>query len=198
MCREHGAVLIGPHRLLCGDVTTGAVGRLMGDELADVVYSDPPWGPGLLRWFYTHAKIDCQATWGSFLAAFCAAVATHRKPAAPVFVEMGHAWTDDLAAAMLAVGIAESARWRVSYGSPKRESVLWYSGAPLAGDPTGLHGRAVPMWALSRVMQACAVVLDPCCGKGTTAAVTKRLGGVFRGAELNPKRLAATQDVLKR
>jgi hypothetical protein len=45
----------------------------MGDELADVVYSDPPWGPGLLRWFYTHAKIDCQATWGSFLAAFRAA-----------------------------------------------------------------------------------------------------------------------------
>ena len=36
---------IGRHRLLCGDATSADdVGRLMGDELAEVLWTDPPYG----------------------------------------------------------------------------------------------------------------------------------------------------------
>jgi hypothetical protein len=64
--------------------------------------------------------------------------------------------------------------------------------------PFPQHGSSTTAPACTTRDRAHVGTARPCCGKGTTAAVTKRLGGVFRGAELNPKRLAATQDVLKR
>lgn len=43
--RAGDLIELGPHRLICGDSTDPAViARLMGDELADLVWTDPPYG----------------------------------------------------------------------------------------------------------------------------------------------------------
>ena len=46
-------IIIGQHRLWVGDITDGAVEQLMGGERADVIYSDPPWGPGNQQYWHT-------------------------------------------------------------------------------------------------------------------------------------------------
>ena len=161
---------------------------------ADIIYSDPPWGAGNLKYWRTHnGELESRPDWAVFMATFCQVVAEHRKPSAPVFIEMGQRWADELARAMDAVGIVEAARWTAFYGSPKRPNVLWFSG-PLVPESLILSGGdAMTMSALRSVARPNSVVLDPCCGKGMTARCALKLGMRFRGVELNPKRAAVTR-----
>lgn len=194
---------IGTHRLLCGDLTAGAVAQLMGEERADLIYSDPPWGPGNQRYWHTHNGTVPRTSWDAFLAAFCAACAAHRKPRAPVFVEMGLHWLADLDVAMAAVGLPLRRRWDTTYGPksaplPNGLSLYGPRDVPvnLGGDT---HGPPVTRAVLQAVLvRPRMVVLDPCTGKGMTARNTHLLGGRFRGCELNPRRLAVTEAWLRR
>ena len=79
-------IQIGTHALMVGDITTDAVSQLMGAELADVIYSDPPWGPGNQQYWHTMRSRGSvpRTSWPGFLAAFCGVCAAHRKPDAPV------------------------------------------------------------------------------------------------------------------
>ena len=44
-CNEGDIWLLGAHRLMCGDSTSkDAVSRLLGEEIADMVFTDPPYG----------------------------------------------------------------------------------------------------------------------------------------------------------
>lgn len=197
---------IGIHRLLCGDITQGAVQRLMGDERADVVYSDPPWGPGNQKYWHTqNARGSAPLTdWPGFLRAFCRSIADVRKPEAPVFVEMGTRWVADLDAAMAEAGLAFRARWIITYG-PKNKplpNVLNLYGpahvnfempSPPHGEPVTravISGAMNQLWSLGRRTNR--IVLDPCTGLGMTARITDTHGDLFRGTELNPARLART------
>lgn len=197
-------ISIGPHRLLCGDITGGAVSALMGDELADVVYGDPPWGPGNLKfWTTMHDRGSVpRETWPRFLACFCAAVAKHSRPEAPIFVEMGLRWVDELDAAMLVEGLERRRRWPITYGPKKKplpNTLSLYGPRDVAVElPDPPHGEPVTRAILGAVVKAGTVVLDPCTGKGMTARITHRLGGVFRGSELNPKRLEETAAWLRK
>jgi len=197
-------ITIGHHRLLVGDLTTGAVATLMGDERADVVYSDPPWGPGNQQYWHTiNARGSAPRTsWAAFLAAFCDACARFRQPDAPVFVEMGLRWVDDLDAAMATAGLVRQGRWTIFYGPKKKPlpNTLSLFG-PRAIDialPTPPHGEPVTRAALSAVVRPGRIVLDPCTGKGMTARITHTLGAHFRGCELNPRRLDITATWLRR
>ena len=59
-------------------------------------------------------------------------------------------------------------------------------------------GRAVTRAALAAVVRPAMIVLDPCTGLGMTARITHALGGCFRGGEMNPKRLARTEEWLRK
>lgn len=193
-------VEIGPHRLLHGDLVAGAVGALMGQERADAIYSDPPWGPGNQRYWHTHNGSVPQTDWPAFLAAFCGACATYRKPDAPVFVEMGLRWVEELDAAMERVGLPRQRRWDTSYGRPAHPNALLLYGPrdmPIdLGDST--HGEPVTRTILAEVVRPGSIVLDPCCGKGMTARHTHLCGGSFRGSELNAKRMEVTASWLRK
>ncbi len=197
-------IVLGPHRLLCGDLTAGVVARLMGEERADLVYSDPPWGPGNLQFWATMNERGSAPTapWAAFLAAFCANVATYRKPDAPVFVEMGLRWTRDLDVTMAAVGLERRRRWDILYGpksKPLPNTVTLYGPRDLAIDlPDPPHGEPVTRAIFRAVGQPGMVVLDPCTGLGMTARITHALGASFRGAELNPVRLERTAAWLRK
>jgi hypothetical protein len=178
-----------------GDIMVGdPIGELLGGELADIVYSDPPWGQGNLTYWRTHNGEPSTTDWRGFLERFCSTVVRHARPGAPLFVEMGLRWVDELAAVMASHGRTETARWTCVYGRPARPNILWYSGPPVDLDVSGLGGPPMTTKALSSVARPDAIVLDPCCGKGMTARVALQLGMRFRGNELNHKRLTVTEQ----
>lgn len=195
--------MVGPHRLEVGDIHYGAVERVMAGGLADVIYSDPPWGPALLQMFATMNEPGSRPVvgWIRFLATFCGLCAAHRAPGAPVFVEMGLQWVDELDSIMGQHGLQSQRRWVVTYGSKKspRPSTLSLYGEKCIDVrmPEPPHGEGVTLAALSAVVKPGSVVLDPCTGLGMTARITHKLGGHFRGTELNPKRMERTAAWLR-
>lgn len=196
-------ISVGHHRLLCGDLTDGAVSRLMGDERADVIYSDPPWGPGNQKYWHTQRERGAapRTSWPDFLAAFARAVAAHRKPTAPVFVEMGLRWLDDLTAAMREVGLPLMGDWHITYGptgKPLPNRLMVFGVAVDVAIPVPPHGEPITNAALSAVVNPGDIVLDPCTGLGMTARITHALGGRFRGCEMNAARLAHTEAWLRK
>ena len=46
-------IQINNHKLLCGDITKGAVDIVMENEKANIIYSDPPWVMGNLKFWDT-------------------------------------------------------------------------------------------------------------------------------------------------
>lgn len=196
---------IGPHRVAVGDVTQGAVAVVMAGEKADVIYSDPPWGEGNLRYWRTHANDPAQPTWEPFVEAWTRAAAEALRPGGGIFVEMGLRWEGGFAEALAGVGLPVRYRWETQYrgGSKLLPVALLYSGPELRGDfnPAPLRGPALPracVEAAARVLGLFdrpvprGLVLDPCCGKGYTARAAVAAGMRFRGNELNPKRAAVT------
>lgn len=198
-------ITIGHHRLVCGDITIAStVQTLMGDECADVIYSDPPWGPGNQQYWHTMRERGAmpRTSWRDFLLSFCWLCAHHRKTGAPVFVEMGLRWVDELDDAMRAVGLARKRRWTIFYG-PKNSmlpnTLSLYGGRDIEiAMPMPAHGEPVTRSALGVVVHPGSVVLDPCTGLGMTARVTHALGGLFRGSEMNAARLAKTEAWLRK
>jgi len=179
--------------LVVGELTLPRARKALAGKLADITYSDPPWGPGNLMYWRTHNGEQSRPDWDTFLELFCDIVANNTKDGGHIFVEMGVRWVDELAAAMAARQRPESARFRCLYGSPKRPNVLWYSGPGTTSDPTGLSGVKMTHTALSGVAVPGLLVFDPCCGKGMTARCATRLGMRFAGVELNPKRAQVTR-----
>ena len=191
-------IVIGRHRMLCGDITEGAVDVLMGDERAHVIYSDPPWGPGNQRYWHTMRERGAvpRTPWPDFLAAFCRACAKYRTSNTPVFVEMGLRWVDELDASMRAVGLPPQRRWAITYG-PKKSALpnvlsLFGHSSIEIDLPSPPHGEPVTRAILGAVVRPGDIVLDPCTGLGMTSRITHALGGYYRGTEMNAKRLAKT------
>jgi hypothetical protein len=195
---------IGPHKLLCGDITRLSVAQLMGDERADVIYSDPPWGPGNQQYWHTMRERGAapRTSWEGFLAAFCRTCATHRTPDAPVFVEMGMRWASELDEVMRSVGLPKQRSWVFTYGPKAKPLPLTLTlYGPRNVDvtmPEPAHGEPVTREVLRSVVRPGALVLDPCTGLGMTARWTHKLGGHFRGTEMNASRLERTAAWLRK
>lgn len=214
MLSEWDVESIGPHRLLAGDVTTpGALDTLMRGERADIIYTDPPWGPGALQMFATmHRRGSAPAVaWPEFLRRFCERIAAARAKGrdTPVFVEMGERWADETAAAMTAADMPVARMLTTTYGSGAKltKQRVLYSGPVMTVrlDVEGKRGEKLPVECLRAVQmmtpvgadQGPRIVLDPCCGLGLTAKATQRRRMCFRGLELNPARLARTAAWLR-
>lgn len=186
-------------KLVVGELTMERALEALEGERADIVYCDPPWGPGLLRYFRTlNGEPDADPSWPEFLELLAQVIVGCVAPGGHIFIEMGEQWADELAAAMAAAGAPESGRWTCYYSSPKRPQVVWYSGPGTTTDPSGLSGVKMTHTALAGVARLGALVFDPCCGKGMTAKCALRLGMRFAGVELNPARARVTQDILER
>jgi len=202
---------IGVHRVAVGDVQRGAVREFMRGARAAIVYSDPPWGEGNLRYWRTHAKDTSRPSWAEFVAEWTSAVSAALIPEGALFVEMGLRWADDFAESLATNGRPVVARWVTQYkaGSKLLPVALLYSGPTLRAefDPTPLRGPTLPRECVREAASAMRLdalpsefrgaVFDPCCGKGYTARAAVASGMMFRGIELDPRRAAVTVDWLR-
>jgi hypothetical protein len=200
---------IGPHRVRCGSVMDDLDGLLRG-ERADLIYTDPPWGQGNVRYWQTINQRQTGAErqdieFGAFLARVFDVLA--RYAAGPVFVEYGIRWRPEI----------ESQTKRCSFRIELRCPSLYASGSnllpldfyvlsrqPLAipagyADMVGrLKGKDLPIQATAPFATAGGIILDPMCGMGYTAEAARRHGMRFRGNELNRHRLEKTIARLRR
>lgn len=204
--------VVGAHRVAVGDVQRGAVREFMRNERAAIVYSDPPWGEGNLRYWRTHAKDASRPAWSEFVAEWTSSVAAALIPTGALFVEMGLRWADAFSEALASVGRPVTSRWTTLYGPPSKllPVALLYSGPVLRAsfDPSPLRGPTLPRECVREAVHAMRLdalpsefrgsVFDPCCGKGYTARAAVAAGMHFRGIELNPTRAAVTMDWLSR
>lgn len=90
--------ILGKHRLLCGDSTkTEDMRRLMDSELADIIFTDPPWNVNYgaemnhPSWKKRTIQNDNLGTddWQHFLKSLCANLINFSKPGAPLYCVMG-------------------------------------------------------------------------------------------------------------
>jgi len=187
--------------LIVGELSIECAREALQGERADIIYSDPPWGVGNLKFWRTHnAQTGHPADWRAFLLTLGAVARTALKPGGHLFLEMGCRWVDELSEVMAVAGFPERARWRCFYGPASKPlpNVLWYSGPGASCNPTGMRGEPMTRHVLNSVAVPGALVFDPCCGKGMTARCAVRAGMRFAGCELNPKRAAVTAEWLRK
>ena len=203
---------IGPHRVRLGDVTTG-IADLMGGDTADLLYSDPPWGAGNIKYWATmNRKMTGRVVEPAPLDTFLSAIfgIAQRYARRYVLIEYGVRWRDEIQNRGKAAGLTPRGVIDIRYrGTSKGDGLLpldlhvFTVGAqPIppgyADGVRGSHGfdgvkRAFgPLARIVTADRPGAIGLDPCCGMGYTAEACKTFGLAFRGNELNEKRLGKT------
>lgn len=201
---------VGKHRVKCGDLMNG-IDDLMQDEMADFIYSDPPWGQGNLGYWQTINKRHTgqepsRIDYKKFLTTFFDILRRYAKDR--VVIEYGIRWREDITRTAKAYGF-ETSGWATTYyksGSRKlpcdihffhRASPMILSNGLLEylRDNSGVR---VPVRVLAEFAPNGGIALDPMCGMGYTAQAAVKSGMSFRGLELNSKRLAKTIQFLNK
>ena len=132
---------------------------------ADIVYSDPPWSPGCLKWWYTYAGRSSSCGYEMFLASLCARIA--RVTPQHVFIEQS---INTEHREMLLSAIGSCASWMLPlagiyecvYGNSQANVLLHWGFASRA--------QILVAWrrfrgSASREPAAMGIIYDPCMGK---------------------------------
>lgn len=201
----------GPHRVQHGDVTKG-IDKLMQNGRADIMYSDPPWGEGNIKYWATQNKKmagdhNDPAPLDEFLTAVFGIAAKYVD--SYLLVEYGVRWADEIQKRGVGAGFNPRGIIKLRYRSGGKLLPLDLhvftrdAGAPLpagyAQAVTDTYGYDTLKHALHPLIATVRgtlgrqpVVLDPCCGMGYTAQAALDCGAAFRGNELNRVRLGKT------
>lgn len=170
---------------------------------AYIVYCDPPWSPGCLKWWHTYMGQETRYDYETFLASLCERIA--RASPRHVFIEQS---VNPEHREMFLNAVAVCVSWalplietyRVVYGRPRRPNVLLHWGhTPSCMDLSGLYGDNLVQTAFRGVGDLRGrVVYDPCMGKGTTSRAAHKSGASFVGSEMNSRRFDCAIGWLKR
>ncbi len=192
------------HRVQCSDIMNG-IDLLMGEQKADFVYSDPPWGQGNLKYWQTinkrhTGKAPNEIDYEKFLPHFFDILRRYAKDIC--VVEYGIRWRDDILKIASQSGFQSMGIFESLYGStkllPLDIHILSKSGRVKIPDSFSdccLDLRGLPL--VKYIMDSLAppdaeIILDPMCGMGYTAQAAVDKGLTFYGNELNETRLDKT------
>jgi len=200
---------IGPHRVQHGNVMDG-IDALMDGKKADLVYTDPPWGQGLVRYWQTKNKKDTGAEppdlhHADLLNKLFSIAAEISK--GTVIVEYGMKWRDEIALTGLKHGLKHRGCVMAHYRSGSKirpcdihlfsdhdDCVLTPA---FAEGMEGLCDYPVVDWCFQNFAPKEGIVVDPMCGLGSTAKAALDYGLTFYGNEFNSKRLEKTIAMLE-
>lgn len=197
---------VGLHRLTNESIEHPAVDAMLAGETVQVLYTDPPWGDGTMKYWATLNRKatgrECAPlTYAQLVARIRDLIVKYVR--GHVFIETGARWEAETVAAVAAV-LGPISVFRLSYrsGSKLLEYVLLYAPTPgvepVAVRPEGLRGGALVKECVRAAAVPCGIALDPCCGMGYSARAAVAAGMRFRGNEFNAKRLQQTVDFLTR
>lgn len=206
-------IQIGPHRVRHGNIYEQAgIEALVGNDKADIFYSDPPWGSGNLKFWDTMNKKmndDAQAyDFGFDVDRFLDTVisCSVKYTKGFVVIEYGKRWSQRL---------MELAQKKGLYFCGCVEALYKGGGKNLPLDIVVFHTEEAKQVDLSRahhtigynavktmfnILSPCdgSIGMDLCCGMGFTAQACIDNNMRFIGNELNEKRLQKTIERLRK
>lgn len=203
----------GPHKVRHGDVTKG-IADLMGADRAQIMYSDPPWGEGNIKYWATmNEKMNGVRNEPAPLSDFLGAVFGHARDYVDryLLIEYGVRWADQIQERAIAAGFTPRGITKLIYSSENLPLDLHLFTRGEQPVPEGylasiegtkgyetLRRAVAPLAAIVKADNPNAIILDPCCGMGYTAQSAIDNGLAFRGNELNRARLDKTVNRLRR
>lgn len=156
---------------------------------ADMVFCDPPWNQGNVNTFVTKAGLDAYvASFNEFLDPFF----NHLVQIAPrvVFLEMGKQSLSEVLR-RLAERYKYVQHWPITYYHKHPCFLIRASTvAPTPVNYCGIDDEDAPF--ITARSEQPTVLADLCTGRGLTLQAAHDVGAVFRGTELNKRRLAVS------
>lgn len=197
---------IGPHAVNCACIMDPSVVELASAQgKVKVLYSDPPWGDGNLKYWVTlknrqnpeSLPQDSKATlsYDQLLSRIDELI---RYVDGYVFIETGERWRESLKQHFRDIGLYNVVDFDLEYNHPKTivNPVIYGGTAPQYSfnfTPTHKKNDHIAVREiLQQVVSEGDLVFDPCCGMGFTAQAAKDLKCRFVGNEFNPSRLKKT------
>lgn len=195
---------IGPHRVRHGDVGEGLdISQLVGGAIADVFYSDPPWGSGNLKYWETMNnkmnKVNTEVITkdvGEFLGMIMGYAAAYT--CGWVVIEYGKRWVDSLIHRGKVEGLYFCGKVEAVYGGKNHpvDIIFFHTEGAQPIDLSSVYhlkGYACVKEVFRLLAPAAGGVgMDLCCGMGYTAQACIDNNMRFIGNELNYARLQKT------
>jgi hypothetical protein len=204
---------IGKHRVRHGDVNDG-LAQLMGADRARIMYSDPPWGEGNIKYWATmNKKMNDQDVEPAPLSTFLDSVfqAAQTYVTDYLLIEYGRRWAAEIISRGQGAGFEYEQTITILYRGGKNGQlipldlhVFTRNGAPMppryieqVANTSGFDCVKKAFYPFAELLKSKypdeeIIALDPCCGMGYTAQASINCGFSFRGNELNRKRLDKT------
>lgn len=194
---------IGLHRVKCGSITQG-IEDLMQGERAPILFSDPPFGIAMIKLFQRLNNKDTgkpieNLEWAPFAEImfdifdkYCSDI---------LLIAHGKKWHDETQRMAIERGFVPIKVIDVCYKSgnkfqPMHQHIFGRKHFEL---PPGYEATLKDTWGYDSIIKCIGplarpgeILLDPMCGMGYAAQAAIDTGMIFRGNELNAKRLDKT------
>jgi len=185
------------------------IGDLMAGDRAFLLYSDPPWGQGNLNYWQTmNVKMNKAQRRDIPLGAFLDRIfeIIHEYVEGYAVIEYGVRWQEHIMERAKRFFLRHHGLVLAQYRGGKQFYPLHIhvlgkgrgEGLPPGYFERiqGTHGMTTVMAAVRPLSVEGAILLDPACGLGNSAKAAMQTGMMFRGNELNQKRLERTVKIL--
>lgn len=189
---------IGTHRITNASIEDPVVDQMLQGRVVKVMYSDPPWGDGNLKYWVTINKKMTGATFQplTYERLIERLINLARKYVRGcVFLETGVRWEAMLCDRLKSAGFHDVHPYRTTYANNLPQSLVASSTLENVSPRITMSDYA-PVPALCNIVKGKVTpgdtILDPCCGMGFTAQAAINLGLRFCGNEFNAARLAKT------
>ena len=197
---------IGEHRLICGDCTDAAtVARVMGEERADILISDPPYGIGYK--YDTHDDSSNEQNQDLIMRAWELGPEAKAWTCGLMNLSRDLGWNPDAKVLCWHKGFAQAGNGLGGASTWEPVLVAGVKGGTLPNDYLhfgtdrieglrDLHSCPKPVALFGHLIEhlAGAIVFDPFSGSGTTLIACENLGRRCRAVEISPGYVAVALE----